>query len=41
MSEEVSPPRLLLCRLLVAISEVSVAMAEAVAPDEVKRMRRR
>jgi hypothetical protein len=34
-------PRLILCRLLLSISEVSISLAEAVAPDEVKRLRRR
>jgi hypothetical protein len=34
-------PRLVLCHVLVRVSEVSVALAEAVAPEEVKRRRGR
>ncbi len=34
-------PRLVLSHALVLVSEVILALAEAVAPDEVKRMRRR
>jgi len=34
-------PRLILCHALVWVSEVSVALAEAAAPEEVKRLRRR
>jgi len=33
-------PRFLLCRALVWVSEVSIALADAVAPEEVKRLRR-
>ena len=34
-------PRLILCHALVWVSEVSIALADAVAPEEVKWMRRR
>ncbi|MGC2409403.1 MAG: hypothetical protein WA441_05270 [Methyloceanibacter sp.] len=34
-------PRLLLCRCLLSISEDALALADAVAPEEVKRLRRR
>jgi len=34
-------PRLILCHALVWVSEVAIALAETVAPEEVKRLRRR
>jgi hypothetical protein len=34
-------PRLILCHALGWVSEVVIALAEAVAPEEVKRLRRR
>jgi hypothetical protein len=34
-------PRLILCHFLVWVSEVSISLAEAVAPEEVKRRRGR
>jgi hypothetical protein len=33
-------PRFLLCRALAWVSDVSIALADAVAPEEVKRLRR-
>jgi len=33
-------PRLILCHVLVWVSEVAIALAEAVAPEEVKQVRR-
>ena len=45
LGEEMQPatyrPRFILCWLLLSISESAIALAEAIAPEEVKRMRRR